>query len=96
MVRNIRRPARGHRGARLSASPQADRADEVDQFTEAVADLKKARIFLRQNPLEAWVVALDGDHGVVDDPADGGLLGARLEKVPACVLGDPKRRCAQR
>ena len=43
-----------------------------------------AGVVLGQHALEARVVALDGDHGVVHDLADGGLRGAILQVAPAC------------
>ena len=47
-------------------------------------------VVLGQHALEGGVVPLDGDHGVVDDLADGGLLGVGLEVRPAGLLGHPE------
>ncbi|GIV04128.1 MAG: hypothetical protein KatS3mg015_2958 [Fimbriimonadales bacterium] len=47
-------------------------------------------IVLRQHALERRVVALDGEHGLIDDLADGGLLGVGLEVRPAGFLGHPE------
>jgi len=57
---------------------EADGGDEVDEFAEAVFVEAGAGVVLGENALEARVVALDGDHGVVHGLADGGLLGAGL------------------
>jgi hypothetical protein len=69
---------------------RADGADEVDEFAEAVLVEAGAGVVLGQHALEARVVALDGDHGVVHDLADGGLLGVGLEVRPARVGGHPE------
>ncbi len=55
---------------RLAASPQPDGADEVDEFAEAMLVEGGAGVVFREDAFEAGVVALDGDHGVVDDLAD--------------------------
>ena len=69
---------------------QADGADEVDEFAEAVLVERRAGVVFGQHAFEARVVALDGDHGVVHDLADGRLLGAVLEMRPAGVRGHPE------
>ena len=43
-----------------------------------------------RTPFEARVVALDRDHGVIDDLADLGLLGAVLEIGPARAGRNPE------
>jgi len=43
-----------------------------------------------EDAFEAGVVALDGEHGVVDNFADGGLFGGGFEVRPAGFLGDPE------
>ena len=53
------------------SSPQADGADEVDELAEPLLVEARPGVVLRQHALEARVVALDGDHRVVDDLADG-------------------------
>ena len=45
---------------------------------------------LHEHAFEAGVVALDGDHGVVHDFADGRLFGAGLKVGPATLLGHPE------
>ena len=40
--------------------------------------------------LKAWVVALDRDHCVIDDLADGRLFGAVLEIAPTRRWRDPE------
>ena len=74
----------------LAGGGEADGGDEVDQFAEAVLVEAGAGVVLGQDAFEARVVALDGDHGVVHDLADGGLLGAGLEVGPAGFGGHPE------
>jgi hypothetical protein len=47
-------------------------------------------VALGRDAFEARVVALDGDHGVIDAFADGGLLGAGLKVGPAASAGTQK------
>ncbi len=61
---------------------EADGADEIDEFAEAVLVQRGAGVVLGQDAFQARVVPLDGDHGVVHDLADGGLLGAVLQVAP--------------
>jgi len=72
------------------AVAEADGADEVDEFAQAVLVEAGACVFLGQDALEARVVALDGHHGVVHHLADGGLLGVGLQVRPAAFLGHPE------
>ena len=58
---------------------KSDGADEIDQFAEAVFVERGARIVFRQHAFEARVVAFKGDHRVIHDLADGGLLGRSHE-----------------
>jgi hypothetical protein len=74
----------------VGAVAEADGADEVNEFAEAVLVERRAGIVFRENAFEARVVALDGDHGVVHDLADGGLLGAGLKVEPAGIGGHPE------
>ena len=74
----------------LAGGDELDGGDEVDQFAEAVLVEAGAGVVLGQDALEARVVALDGDHGVVHDLADGGLLGAGLQVGPAGFGGHPE------
>jgi hypothetical protein len=60
----------------------ADRSDEVDELAQAVLVERRAGVFFREDAFQARVVALDRDHGVVDDLANLGLLGAVLEVGP--------------
>ena len=75
---------------RLRCVAHADGADEVDEFAEAVLVEAGAGVVLRQDAFEARVVALDRDHRVVDDLADGRLLGAGLEMGPARFRWHPE------
>ena len=47
-------------------------------------------VFFRQDAFEARVVALDRDHGVIDDLADLGLLGAVLQIGPTRAGWNPE------
>ncbi len=47
-------------------------------------------VVLGQHALERRVVALDGEHGVVDDLADGRLPGFGFELGPARLFGHPE------
>ncbi len=67
----------------LAGGGEADGGDEVDEFAEAVFVEAGAGVVLGQDALEARVVPLDGDHGVVHGLADGRLLGVGLEVGPA-------------
>ncbi len=49
-----------------------------------------SRVLLRQDALQRLVVALDGDHGVVDELADRRLLGGGLKGRPPRFLRDPE------
>jgi hypothetical protein len=49
-----------------------------------------AGVFFREDAFQARVVALDRDHGVIDDLADLGLLGAVLEVGPTRAGRDPE------
>src|SRR5450759_5136183 len=67
-----------------------DGADEVDELTGLLLGDGRACIVLARHALEARVVALDRHHGVVDELADLGLLGARLKMRPAGFTGHPE------
>lgn len=47
-------------------------------------------VVLGQHTLERWIVAFDSKHSVVDDLADGRLLGFGFELGPARLFGHPK------
>src|ERR1019366_4310081 len=67
-----------------------DRADQVNQFAQALLIQSGPRVFFRQDTLQLLVVALDGKHGVVDELADSWLLGRRLKLRPSRLLWDPE------
>ena len=67
-----------------------DGADEVDELAEAVLIEVGAAVVLIQGALEAGVIPLEGNHGVVDVLTDGGELGIGLEEGPACLFRDPE------
>ena len=77
-------------GLPFARSGQADGGNEIDQFAEPVFVQTGTGVVLGQDPFEAWVVALDGDHGIIDDFADRGLLGVGLKVGPAGVGGHPE------
>ena len=54
-----------------------------------MASTKPAIVF-GQHAFQPRVVALDGNHGVVNDFADGGLLGVGLKMRPARIGGHPE------
>jgi hypothetical protein len=60
-----------------------DVADHVDQLAEARLVERRAGVVLGQYALEHGIVALDAGHGVVHEPADGGLLRLGLQVRPA-------------
>ena len=67
-----------------------DGGDDVDELAEALFVEAGAGVVLGKDAFEAWVVALDGDHGIIDDFADRGLLGVCLKVGPAGVGGYPE------
>ena len=69
---------------------EADRADQVDQLAQALFVEPRPVVVLGQHALERRVVALDRDHRIVDQLADRGLLGVRLEERPARFLRHPE------
>ena len=76
---------------------ERDGADEVDELAEPVLVERGAGVVLGEHALEgapalALVRGLDGDHGVVHQPADGRLLGVGLEVAPARLRAEPRRR----
>lgn len=58
-------------------------AEKVDEIAEAALVEAAAGVVLREDAFQARVVALDSDHGVIHDFADGVLLGAVLQVAPA-------------
>src|SRR5665647_1973520 len=67
-----------------------DGADEVDELTELLLVDDGAGVVFAQHALEARILALDRHHGVVDELADLGLLGAGLEVRPARLARHPE------
>ena len=65
-------------------------ADEVDELAESLRVERGAGVVLRQHVLEHGVVALDRGHGIVDQPADGGLPGLCLEMRPPRLRRHPE------
>ncbi len=68
-----------------------DRADEVDEFAEAVFVERRSGVVFRQDAFQTRVVALDRDHRVINDFADGRLLCAVLEIVSSARRAGPRR-----
>jgi hypothetical protein len=69
---------------------ERDRADEVNQFAEAMFVEARPRVIFWQHTFETRIIAFDGDHRVIDDFANGGLLGAVLQITPARSGRNPK------
>ena len=69
---------------------QANRADEVNEFAEPLLVETGARVIFRQDTFERWVYVFDGDHRIVNQFADGGLLGVVLQVRPARFGRYPK------
>src|SRR5207245_1499981 len=69
---------------------QADRADQIDKFAEAIFVQRRASVVLWENAFQARVVALDGDHRVINNLADGWLLRAVLKIGPTRGGRDPE------
>ena len=69
---------------------QLDRADEVDQLSQAGLVEGRAGEVLGQDSLERPVLLLDRIHRVVDDLADLGRLGGGLELRPSGVRRHPE------
>ena len=67
-----------------------DVADHVDELAEPLLVERRAGVVLGQHVLERRIVALDGGHRVVHEPADVGLTGLRLETAPARLQRHPE------
>ena len=76
-------------------SPMAMPGDQVDQLAEHHLVERRAVVVLGQHALEAGIVRLDGGHRVVDQLADGRLLGVGLQMRPARLLGHPEHVLGQ-
>ena len=74
----------------LAGRSEFDGGDHVDQLAQALLVEARPRVVFGQNAFEARVVALDGNHRVVDGLADGGLLGAGLQVRPTRIGRHPK------
>ena len=83
-------PAQDVFGAVLFVA-QADVADQVDELAEALLIEARVGVVLGQHAFEGGVVALDGQHGVIDGLADGGLFGVGLEGATSGLLWAPRR-----
>ena len=70
--------------------PQADRADEVDQFAQAALIQLFTAVILGQHPFQPRILLLDGRHGLIDQDADLRALGPRLQLPPARCLRHPE------
>ena len=75
---------------RSSRVAEADGRDEVDQLAQALFIEGGPGVVLGQDAFQFLVIAFDGDHGVVQELADLGLLGSALEKGPPGLLGHPE------
>ena len=73
----------------------ADPGDEVDQFAQHHLVERRAIVVLGQHALEAGIGLLDLGHRVVDQLADGRLLGVVLQMRPARFLGHPEHVLGQ-
>ena len=69
---------------------QRNARDQVDQFAEHHLVERRSGILLGQHTLERSVRRLDRQHRVVDQFADGRLLGVGLEVRPAGILRNPE------
>jgi len=69
---------------------QADGANEVNQLAEALLVERGAGVVFGQNALQRLVVALNGNHRIVNDLAYSGLFGVGLEVRPPRLLRHPE------
>src|SRR5581483_5966793 len=69
---------------------KADVRDEVNQFAQAGLVERGAVVIFGQDTLEVGIGFLDSLHRLVNQLADGGLLGISLKVRPASGLRDPK------
>ena len=76
-------------------SPMRDAGDEVDQLAQHHLVERRAIVVLGQHALEAGVGLLDLGHRVVDQLADGRLLGVGLQMRPARLLRHPEHVLGQ-
>ncbi len=71
-------------------SADLDVTDQVDDLSEALLVEGIPAVLLGKDAGECGVVALDGSHGVVDEPADCGLAGVGLEVRPSGLGRHPE------
>jgi len=69
---------------------EADGADEVDELAEAALIEGFTGVVLGEDALEGGILFFDGEHGVVEELADAGLLGGGLQLRPAGGFGNPE------
>ncbi len=69
---------------------QPDGAEDIDQFAQFVLIQRWTRIVFGEYALERRVLLLDGFHRIVDDFADGGLLGVGPNVRPPRCLRHPE------
>jgi hypothetical protein len=69
---------------------EADGPDQVDKLSQPMLVQRRPGVVFRQDTLEPRIVAFDGEHGVIQELADGGLLGAPLEVSPSSLFRDPE------
>ena len=62
---------------------QPDGGDEVNDAAETLLVQMRAGVFFGQDAFERGVVALDGDHGAIEQLADGRVFGAALQVRPS-------------
>ena len=74
---------------------QADGAHKVDQLTKGLLVQGGAGVVLGQDATQTRVLLLDGDHGVVHQFADLGLLGSHHKAGPARLGRHPEDVRAQ-
>ncbi len=76
--------------ARLASSPTLMLLIRSMSWPRRCLVERGAGVVLGQHALERRVVALDAGHGVVDELADGGLAGLRLQVRPARLGRHPE------
>jgi len=68
--------------------PVTDGSHQVDEFAETGFVEGRTGIIIGKHAYEAWIVAFEGHHGVVDEPPDAGLLGIFLQMGPTRPFGN--------
>ena len=67
-----------------------DVADEIDNLAQAGFVQRRASVVFGQHALQNGIVPFDAGHGIVHQPADGGLFGSRLQLRPARFARHPE------